>query len=240
MRTALHPKFLPPFKSRSLNNNLIHYWALEEDSPNDRLDSVGSWTLTQVGTPSKVAAKHNFGLLTVGVSSDAVVKPAVVLPDIFTLSLWIRITAATAGTSAAYCFNGSSITSQFGINPAGTGYVTYVGDGTNYAFMNSGGSNPSIDLAWHLVIIWQNWADGTHRPHIQYDDVAADSGGGGETAPLTAFYRTAAQLYIGGTAVVGFRAVQGIRDEVAIWDRILTADERATLYNLGAGKFYPF
>jgi hypothetical protein len=33
---------------------------------------------------------------------------------------------------------------------------------------------------------------------------------------------------------------EGRIDEVAVWDRVLTDDERAELYAAGAGKFYPF
>jgi hypothetical protein len=34
--------------------------------------------------------------------------------------------------------------------------------------------------------------------------------------------------------------VNGQIDEVAIWSRVLTSDERTELFNAGAGKFYPF
>jgi hypothetical protein len=33
---------------------------------------------------------------------------------------------------------------------------------------------------------------------------------------------------------------EGRIDEVAIWSRVLTSDERTALFNAGAGKYYPF
>jgi len=42
-----------------------------------------------------------------------------------------------------------------------------------------------------------------------------------------------------GRALHGVYGLTGLADELAVYSRVLTADERTALYNAGAGKFYP-
>jgi hypothetical protein len=53
-------------------------------------------------------------------------------------------------------------------------------------------------------------------------------------------YGSDATFIIGGRDAANYGCMNGILDEIAIWNRVLTADEITELYNNGAGKAYPF
>jgi hypothetical protein len=80
-----------------------------------------------------------------------------------------------------------------------------------------------------------------------YHDAEADqigiavNGGTFTTASHSAgIFNSSAALIIGSFGDSGFASpMQGWVDEVGIWNRMLTADERAALYNSGNGIAYP-
>jgi hypothetical protein len=84
---------------------------------------------------------------------------------------------------------------------------------------------------WHHGLVWYDVSDG--KQYYQVDGGVVRSKAGinyirAGTGPLqigASTYYAAADLTI---------------DELAIWDRVLTADERAELYALGRGKYYDF
>ena len=58
-------------------------------------------------------------------------------------------------------------------------------------------------------------------------------------ADVVADYGSTTLFLLGRSNTYG-RYLDGQIDEVAIWSRVLTADERAELYALGRGRYYDF
>ena len=74
------------------------------------------------------------------------------------------------------------------------------------------------------------WTDGA-KVYVQRD--------GGAVWEDTRISASGANVLSIGMALPTYN-ITGAMDEVAIWDRVLTSDERAELYNAGSGFFYPF
>jgi hypothetical protein len=92
-------------------------------------------------------------------------------------------------------------------------------------------SGPAIaDTNWHFVVFWHNAAANTIQ--IQIDNAAPVSAG--TTGPMPAGL---------GAVTIGLGwglNFDGLIDEIGLWRRVLTADERTQLYNGGNGLTYPF
>ena len=223
--------------SAELKAGLLAWYDLDEQS-GTRADRTGAHDLTDYNTVGSVinagaAMDGAAAKLTQG-DGDWLQKSDFVAPDEYTISMWVNggtggspwLTAVTTWASAV----------QFAIY-AGTANVVYhlIGDVSgNYTYAQAyiGNTAPEFTTAgWFHVVAWLG-SDGI--PHLSLN------GGDeyiGAAAPPDALYRTPVQLRIGASAV---GAVTASVDEVAIWDRVLTADERAELFRAGAGKFYPF
>ena len=90
-----------------------------------------------------------------------------------------------------------------------------------------------IILNWYFVVGWHINGDGLY---IQVNNGAVDF-----NDMAVGCYDSDANFGIG--AYPGFGVAQecdGLVDEVGIWKRVLTTEERTTLYNGGAGLTYPF
>jgi hypothetical protein len=84
----------------------------------------------------------------------------------------------------------------------------------------------SLNAAWHFIVAWFDPVDSKTR--ISVDNA---------TPIVSTTARTTTQ--VATTTRIG-STFGGLIDEVALWDRVLTADERTELWNAGAGKFHPF
>lgn len=207
----------------SLPNDLISYWPLSDVS-----DSVGTNTLTNNDAVTFSAGKNGNAASSLDGFPLPHLYSDISLPGNFTLSAWIK-SSNVDGAPSIYLTNtaGEAGSIGFTVDPGGEGGV----DELAYIDLNDGAYGASISplTSWHLIV-------------LQYDSVAQEAkvaidGGpmsaaaaGPPAAPITGIkfpYSSA------GGAVTSY-------DEVAIWSRILTSDERAELYNSGAGKFYPF
>jgi len=83
---------------------------------------------------------------------------------------------------------------------------------------------------WHLVIVWWDPADG--KVHASIDGGATSDG----TGSITPWASTEGLHLKAGNSATG----ELLFDELGIWSRVLSSDERTELYNSGTGKFYPF
>lgn len=84
------------------------------------------------------------------------------------------------------------------------------------------------DDTWHHFVAWR---DGSVF-HIDIDGSSSDGPGGNASGDIT----STGVSYIGWSEVEPATWVwKGLIDELAVWDRILTSDERTQLYNNGNG-----
>ena len=224
----------------ALTDNLVSYWKADESSGN-MADSVGSNTLTNVGTCTFATGKINNGVVTTRNSkymentSSTGLNPT----GAFSINFW-------ANWSALDTSNWNGMLSKLdntsrawgtGILNAGSGnYTVQLDLGT------SGGSSNTHSVSTPVTTnTWYMWT-------FVYDD----------SSTLVKIYKNATEIYTtssaqssvqAGTANVrlGWRnnpsSVDGSTatfDEIGFWNRAISSTEVTSLFNGGLGLQYPF
>lgn len=210
-----------PAASSSLLNGLLGGWALEEAS-GDRADVLGVYPLTPTNTPGNAAGKVGNAvaldgtqyLLTAGNFIGS-------RPANFTFACWAYPTV-----SGAFLMMMSTGLGWFELRMDIAGTAWQWVDGLDVVSLAGG----TVALnTWQLLI---GWWDGTTRRISKNDGTAAENA-------------AALQVYVAAKLGIGVRPpstlpMTGRIDEAYVWDRVLTASERTSLYNGGAGRTYPF
>lgn len=210
----------------TLVNNLIAYWGLEEAS-GTRFDSHSSLNLQSSAiTPTVVSGKAGSGVRILN-DGDLVLVNAtsrVKTTSSFTISLWLSTTSFSDTLLIARAYS-----------DVGWEIVGVSGTSTVYAVLNATDSSTST-------------ATSTNYTHAQFNHILAMFDGPNRTANIsvngqtlvTASATTGTTLLQGGNIEFGpgKTASQSVWDEIAIWQRLLTIDERNALYSSGVGRFY--
>jgi photosystem II stability/assembly factor-like uncharacterized protein len=223
----------------SLLNGLVAYWKLSEASdgggPITRYDSQGSNHLTDINTcpsgPGKLGScasftRANTEELQIDDNSDLSTGNI----D-FTLSAWIYLMADTN----AICVSKSSGDATSGYEYA-IGYVTAskkfaftIGNGTNIQNIACDDFGAVSLNAWYLVIGWHDKTLG--KIYIQVNNTTA-TGADRTLTPAD----TNKKFRIGGNQTY----LTGRIGPVGFWKRLLSVNEKASLWNNGKGIDYPF
>jgi len=220
----------------TLLDGLVSYWALDETS-GTRVDAVGENDLTDNNTTGyDTGVNGNAANLVVANNEYLSNNAAAGIeagPTGITFSAWFK----TNDASQDYNFLVSA-SDAWDTSSAGLLYQR----SNKILFQLTGGTTPvNAEVAqastdWRLVIGW--WDAGDGYPYIVLD------GGDPVKGTYAAVGATSAATKLRIGAQYGledpFFNWNGLIDEVAIWSRVLTEDERAELYNSGSGKFYPF
>ena len=220
---------------------LVSYWNLDEAS-GVRYDSHGTNHLTDNNT---VLSAINAGDAMDGAAASFVAANSEKLTRADTtgtfgdgvsqtFSFWFKDT--TAGTTGGAVIARDNATTREWAITTGNTTISVLG-------FDSGGNPVAQDSflvfsdtftknQWHHAVVWYDFSDS--KFHYQVD------GGVVRDFPTTLDYIRAGTgpLEIGASTY--YNQADLTIDEVAIWDRVLTADERAELFNLGRGKFYDF
>ncbi len=210
----------------ALRNGLVAYYALEEASGNRADAGPNGLAMTPTNNPGNAAGFHNNALSCVGASSQYLSRPSssefAAGPAGITIAAWVNFT--TTGTMFVF---------------AKTGGWQVFGNAPNLSFRREGqtaiqwGSAPTTG-AWYQVVGWWDAVLGTVNISVNNGTpVSASQSIGAEGAGVTC---------IGAWDNAGTfgNFMNGLIDELAVWNRPLSAAERLTLWNAGAGKFYPF
>jgi len=200
----------------------IHYYALGEASGQTREDTIGSLDLIETSDP---VATNTMGKR--GVCVDFVAQPLGRLqtasfanPEPCSLSFWFKVT--TYG-GKMICLGDFAMAN---FDDCGPVYLIVV--------YGSGGVNPEFpnDLAWHHIVLTRNvghegklYLDGSQ---IFVETTTFDA----TELPLEIGRLTAAPSGMSGTAF------EGQLDEIAIFNKVLSATDVDDLWNGGAGLFY--
>jgi hypothetical protein len=221
-------------------DNLKAHWALEEAS-GTRADSHGDNDLTDTSTVSPAGqAAGRVGFACAFSDADgnrlhmAGGDPDMIVKDLdFTLSAWVWIDskatdrvvaskrAGKTGDEFNIWYNSAADALEFVVGTAGA-----VGTATGAAGVSTG--------QWYFLVAWQDMTAGT--VNLQIDNgtpVTVARTLGGASSLNGAFA-------LGGDVLTSTLDWEGRIDEVSLWGRVLTADERAALYNGGSGLAYPF
>lgn len=210
-----------------LLTDLVSYWKLDE-STGTRVDSHGTNHLTDHNTVGSAAGKIGTACAFASTASQYLSYPDTnpLGDEDWTQAVWFKRASPT-------------LDQMIFSKDAATGRSYWLESMNPLTFScPAAGVNVSVpgmapDLNWHYVVIWHDAAANTLN--IQAD-------GGPVTSVASApFNITATPVHFGSRAYVGYEGYfDGLIDEVAIWRRVLTAEERTALYNGGLGLAYPF
>lgn len=212
---------------------LVSYWNLDEVS-GVRYDSHGSNDLTDNNTVGSVINAGD--AMDGGAASFVAANSEYLRSDVCQFSgatavsvgAWFRVTG-TGGTYPAIIDTGI-IGRAFEVYFGNSGQeLVYLGF-TNSSGLATNGPYTIVRDRWYWL--YASYDDGNWACYL--DNVLQGSGAHGSGALVAS-----AELEIGGPFYSG-SYINGQVDEVAIWDRVLTTDERAELFALGKGKFYAF
>jgi hypothetical protein len=212
---------------------LTAYWDLGEASGNRADSHSGGYTLTDKNTVGSETAVNNAmegkAASFVAANSESLSVTMAFGPDLvsgFTASGWYKPVTAVANGTVFLISDGASSYIRFycdGSAPS-THYARFT-DGTNDSYATLTGLTNG---AWYHFVMWFDPA--TKKACCSINGAATVLGGAAAAVPTMT---DVINVSLGAANTI-------LLDEVAIWRRVLTADERTALYNSGAGKFYPF
>ena len=222
-------------KNSSLATNLVSYWELEEAS-GTRVDSHGSNDLTDNNTVGSAT-----GIQGNGADFEAGNT------EYLNLSGGIGLTT-DSDISVSFWYKPESIGSFQGIIFTGSGtsglYVRVDNDGKLFAqFANASGETKyrtsnvifSAGTLYHVVVVFETTAGSNGDINFYINAGSAQSKTSAGTPSATGF-TDGSLLEI--STVSALQYIDGIIDEIGIWDRVLTTGEISDLYNSGAGIPY--
>lgn len=217
-----------------LLTGLVAYWKLDEAAAGNRADAHGGYTLTQTGTVDPTTGKIGNGAglfsasnylrnssngLDIGLSDRSV-------------SFWVK--HASFGTHS-YLSSGAGGTAK-------PGFWVLALTATNARLsFNDTGTRIIVDFAHGMSTgTWYHWIaefdrDGNMLAYINNVPKTAVS----IAAKSTSDINDMGQFAVGIHNELNF-PLDGYLDEVGVWNRLLTSDERALLYGAGSGLTYPF
>lgn len=215
-----------------LLTNLISYWSLEEAS-GTRNDAHGTNHLTDNNSVTQTTGKVGNAAQFVRANSESLSRTSnasLQAGDIdLTMACWVYLASNSefqgiAGKWAVspnkeYMLNYTGLVYQFGVSSDGAAQTTR--DATSFG--------KPLTETWHYVVAWHDATENTIN--IQVDNGAIDS-----TSYSSGITTTATTFYLGQLAL-GYH-FGGLIDEVGLWKRVLTSDERTWLYNSGNGRSY--
>jgi hypothetical protein len=236
---SLCPAVQPPPGPGTLADGLINYWEFEEDA-GAMIDSHGAFDLPRVGTValdlngiSGAAAYFNNN----GANRLQAIDPHVGIfngQGSWTQAIWANFVSVSSNYKIlmGQVYDGNIVNSPYYVS---LNYIT----GT-IGFAASGGSgsfytavHPTIIQVeeWNLIVVWY---DGdTNKLGIQVNNQEVIESNG-----PTAIDTESGQAYRVGAYGNGNLPMHGSLDELARWSRVLTADERTALWNVGFGLTY--
>lgn len=225
-----------------LRRGLVAYWKLTEDTTDDRIDATGRGNdLADTNAPTAVEGKIGDCNQFINASGQALSKASntdlKVNGTSFTIAAWVWLDSKGADRHFVTKDTGSNPNREFALffRNSSDKMVFEVYDGAGAV---NGASHLGASAAtgtWHFVVGWFNAAANTAHIQLNNGTISTDSTALPANASSTATFQ------------IGFRTGAGVTtymdgkiDAVGIWKRVLTADERAYLYNNGNGREYPF
>lgn len=229
-----------------LGYGLVGYWNLDEATGQTRVAQVGGVNFTDSGGVPAVTGKNNNGIDNglSGFSLTALDSPVLRISPTTgkTFAFWSRADTAQDGSGSIVLSKGDG-----------------AGNFDEYLMAVVKGGSSTLRFQWTVIGGTGNWDDASVID-VQDTGVPLD-----EWSLCICWYdpidKRAHGSVNNGTTYNGVLALVGdpwnssntlkigywwklfnytAADELAIWNRVLSADERTELYNGGAGKFYPF
>jgi len=228
-----------PFSgTSSLQRDLVAYYGLEEASGTRYDRSTNGFHLTATGSPTNVVGVVGNACKFLTASTQYLSHAdtaGIYLSNNFEIHLWAKLYATntvydgmaqwdSASNQRGWIFQFENTTDRFRFLGSTDGISA-----TGIAAANTFGA-PSSNVWYHVALVKTSTQIGISVNNGPFDLVACSGNLFNSTSPF----------YIGalGTTPAGFW--NGEIDEVGIWKRVLTQDERDKVYSLGHGSRYPW
>lgn len=217
----------------TLLTSLVSYWKLDEAS-GTRADSHGANSLTSNNSVSSTTGKIGNAADFVPASSQSLSRAS--NSDLqggnfdFTFAGWAKFDDYAVSSGFPMAFAKTSGAIEYELFHSGTDIawrVATVGSGNVLVAR----PRPTAGT-WFFFECWHDATNDQIGLRLNNDTASTATALGGATVGT-------------GTFRIGARGnnslfLDGAIDEVGLWRRLLTSDERATLYNAGNGVTYPF
>ncbi len=226
----------------ALTDSIIHHWKLDEASGNDRADEVGSATLEEqaIGVLRDPGQIDNAAQ---GTGADYLRVAATTVCDFttenFTIAFWLRPTAFPASQGVMLSkWNSSGRQFQCDYLTADQRFRFFVrnaADDGNFRVNADNLGAPSTDT-WYFIQLRRD-AD-NEEISIRVNNGTANTLAHNEDLPsqTTRF----AIIKRDGDPTTLQDTVDGLWDELSVWERVLSDSELDEIYNLGNGLAYPW
>jgi hypothetical protein len=222
-----------PKSATGLNRGLVSYWRFDESSGNAS-DSVGSNTLTNVNgatyTTGKIGNGADLELSSTQYFSitDAAQSGLEFLTGDFSISMWVNFESLSDLVGLWDKWNSVSNRRSILWQISSTG-MTLDTSANGSAQTNYSASHTFTTSTWYHLVLVKSGTTAT----FYVDGTAKTSG----SATSTLFNNTL-DIRIGNRQEVS-KPLDGILDEVGVWNRALTSDEITELYNSTNGIQLP-
>jgi hypothetical protein len=221
----------------ALTDSLIAFWELEEAS-GSRLDSHGSNHLTDNNTVTQTTGKvGNCGQFTAANNESLSIADNADLStgDInYTICAWVMLDSKTTFRMIANKFGDTQGTNQ-------EYSLRYTSSSDRFELLvRSAAASSSVESStlgspatgtWYFIVAW-------HDADNDLLGISVNAGAADIASPYTSgSINGTAPFEIGNASAFGL-PMDGRIDQVGFWKRVLTSQERADLYNGGAGLSY--
>lgn len=219
----------------TLSTNCVAAWIADNDTGTTMVDEVGSNDGTYGSGASKTASgKINDGW---SLTSSEISIPNSSTWDFgtgdFTFAFWIKTTTASFSYVFARGLGGGTGNPGYGINIGSDGkFQAIISDDTR--FFGSKTTSAWNDGNWHLVIVEFD-RDANMVVYVDNTSEASDN-----ISARSGSVSSSKNLYVGSYNNGDAFNITADFDEISMWNRLLTTQEKTDLYNAGAGFQYPF
>ncbi len=208
-------------------DNIISVYHFDESS-GDATDEVGGHTLTNISAMPYSAGLFNNAAdateVDYLVSTTHTGFSGIGTGD-FTVSFWVNLTNSADDPVAIGQLSAWAAPTGWACLFDNTGEINFVMGNASVAITNTA---DLLNTGWNNIIITRTGNVGT----IYVNNVQ-------EGTNTNAGTNCVDQDFIIGGAILGGRTSDCSFDELILWDRVITSDERATIYEDGVGTTYP-
>lgn len=227
--------------STALTTDLVSYWDMDETGTNTREDSTATNNDldTAVAAPTHTSSGKISNAMHLDNDTDAMRRASpsnlgIPSSGVLTVAGWVQPKGSVAdgdicGLRTSYPSNIQWIVATVGTNSR---YRVYLRAGSNDYEALSASSSAAVDT-WAFLIC--EFDDSAKEIRISVNNgTPVTTSYSGSPASVTPAFQFGKPGSGGETGAVCYA------DEWGVWDRTLTSDEKAALYNSGNGTTYPF
>lgn len=226
----------------TLTSGLQAYWKMDESS-DTRYDSIGSNNLGAANNPLSTTGIRNQGALFVRADSTALVISSSSLLGVtgansWTIGGWFMLTDTSAGVDIALAMKVSTFKLEVRTFDKKLQLEVNTGSFANpaYSLLSSNSFGALTQNVWYNWVAWSS--ANSHiglSVNLSADTLAMSSGPFATSANWLSFGAFVNENTSGGQID---ECMSGRIDEVGVWNRVLTAAERANLWAGGSGNTF--